>query len=183
MKKTLMVFVAIVIIAYMSGCIESQKPISSFSALVSDSEEIPEESASSALSPASVLESKISESSEEIVKPLNYQVSGKYICNSDIYKAEFFEGYSEAIPAVIFNEDGRCELIVNYMEGLCSVYGTYCVQENQVIVNVNLDGTIFEESGTKYMNDQYVFKIMSNNEIVIDRGYYAVKAGDKFIKS
>ena len=113
---------------------------------------------------------------------LTFNILGKYICSGDYFNSEFFIENPECIPSVTFYDDGNCILFVNYSEGGCNVGGFYTVENNYIKVTLNLNNTIFEEDGVKYMDDLYVFNIKSNDQIIIDRSYYGVEAGDAFIK-
>jgi len=51
-------------------------------------------------------------------------------------------------------------------------------------VKVYLEGTPFNDKyndSRPYMGDEYIFNIIADN-IIINRGFYIVSAGDKFIK-
>jgi hypothetical protein len=144
----------------------------------------------------------------------SFSVYGKFVCASDYFNdGEYFTRFPEDIPAITFQEDGSCELKVNYLQGMAIVFGIYSVEEKQVLVELDLnntfsevyvidnDGNIFvelrpnhivfiasgddpyHEPGTKFMDDQYIFDIVANNHIIIDRGFYVVNAGDSFLKS
>ena len=40
----------------------------------------------------------------------------------------------------------------------------------------------FIEGDRKFMADTYIFSIVSDDEIIIDRGFYAVNDGDPFVR-
>ena len=125
-------------------------------------------------------ESSLSSSSKYDVS--QFDVLGKFYCSNDYYNIEWFENNPESIPSIEFFKDGRCILFVNYFEGTCDISGVYSIEGNKIKVELDFQGTIFEGTGTEYMDDQYVFTIISDNEITIDKGYYTVEAGDPFIR-
>jgi hypothetical protein len=52
-------------------------------------------------------------------------------------------------------------------------------------VKAYLEGTLFDApdmEGYPFMEDEYIFNIIDDNNIIIDKGFYTVDAGDKFIK-
>jgi hypothetical protein len=139
------------------------------------------------------------------VEKNSIKILGKYTCTNDyITNGDSFTVNPDTIPSVTFNEDGSCEVVVNYLEGIATVYGTYSVDNKQVFVSLDLLDTtsevysidengkesvvieknlvVFQEGDTKHMDDRYVFDVIDNNNIVIDRGFYIVGEGDSFIK-
>lgn len=134
-------------------------------------------------------------------------IEGKYICASNYHMQDFSIDYPETIPFISFSKDGSCELFVNYLGGLASVFGSYTIEEDEILVAIDLSSAIsddevfdmhygtsvivekganpnlFQEGDKKYMDDQYVFSIISGDKIIIDRGFYTVNAGDAFLKS
>jgi len=129
----------------------------------------------------------LSKSREEL-KISNFDISGTYICSSDYHSDEFSVIYSDTIPSVSFYDNGICEFIVNYFEGTCIIIGNYTVEGNYVKVSLDFRGTIFEinedpYTGEKYMDDEYIFTIINNNKLIIDRAYYTVEAEDPFVKT
>jgi len=112
-----------------------------------------------------------------------YDILGKYICSNDyINGGEHFERFPEDIPAINFYEDGICEITINYLEGICIASGIYTIEESRIFVAINLDNTIFEGTGAEYIDDQYIFDIINDEQIVIDRDFYLAWAGDSFLK-
>ena len=134
---------------------------------------------------SSKLESDLADvQSDEASDSSKFNINGKYICNNDYFKNEnHFAIFPEDIPAIAFYEDNSCEFNINYMGGITSVYGIYSIEGKQILVTIYLNDTIFEESDIKYIDDKYIFSIRSDNEIIIDKGFYAVNAGDTFVKS
>ena len=124
---------------------------------------------------------KISEDAFDISK---FDVLGTFICSDESFKTEFHKKYPSTIPLIAFYEAGTCHFRINYSEGMFDVSGFYTVESNNIKVKLNLNNTIFMDAktGEKYMDDQYVFTIMNNNKIVIDRECYAVNSGDLFVK-
>ena len=84
---------------------------------------------------------------------------------------------------ISFHENGTCELLVNYQEGSCTLGGNHVVDGSSIFVElINLEDTIFvSEDLISYMPDKYVFTIIDDEHISIDKGYYVVQAGDIFI--
>ncbi len=139
-------------------------------------------------------------------------IIGEYVCTNEyIASGDSFQSAPEAIPSITFIEDGNCEVLVNYLGGIAKVFGTYNIKNDQAIVYLDLMDTLsmdyvlnddpttpeigetevvwlrdqiaFQEGDVKYMPDEYVFDIIDSNEIVIDKGFYIVNAGDSFIKT
>ena len=134
------------------------------------------------------------------------EISGKYICTNDyITSGDYFKTNPDAIPSITFNEDGSCEVVVNYLEGIAIVYGTYTVENEQAFVSLDLMNTtsevhvidkdgkesievrknhiVFQDGEVKYMDDQYVFDIIDGNSIVIDKGFSIAREQDTFLKA
>lgn len=107
-----------------------------------------------------------------------FVIIGKYVCKNQSY-----EGFGEeCTPKMNFYEDGTCRMLVNYFEGVTYVEGEYSVASGKVFVKLNFTDTIFEDSGTKYMDDTYVFSIEDDDHITIDRNVYAVQSKDSFVR-
>ncbi len=105
-----------------------------------------------------------------------FVVIGKYVC-----KSQYCEGLEEeCTPEINFYEDGTCRMFVNYLEGGANIKGEYSVESDKVFVKLDFTNSIFEGSGTKYMDDTYVFSIENDDNITIDRHVYVVNAGDAF---
>ena len=159
MSKRIIVFIAVLLILIagilLSGCREDN-----FQSDRPDSSEVP----------------------ESVSNIPEFNIIGKYICDNDYHKDEFFIENPESIPYITFNNDGSCKLLVNYLEGGCYMNGSYNIEDNQILVKLDFSGTIFEGTGTEYMDDEHVFTIISNDKIIIDKGFYTVNARDFFIK-
>ena len=115
----------------------------------------------------------------------NFSIIGKYICDNDDFKEEPFIEYSDYIPAVTFYNNKICNLLVYYGDGKVDVSCSYDIKENMIQVKLNLSGTFFDapnEEGYPFLNDFYIFNIVDNNHIVIDKGFYTVDDGDAFVK-
>ena len=111
------------------------------------------------------------------------QYLGEYKCSNDYFAQEFFLRVPEAVPSITFKEDNLCELVINYFEGLCTVYGRYTFEEDKVLVEVDLEGTIFKEGGKNYIPTEYVFNIVDSYHIIVDKSFSGgVISGDVFIK-
>jgi len=67
---------------------------------------------------------------------------------------------------------------------LCNVKGTYSVEGNFIIVILDFEGTVFidNENAETYIPVQHIFEIVHDDEIVIDKDFYIVSAGDSFIR-
>jgi len=136
--------------------------------------------------------------------PVDFQIVGRYVCSSDYFSYNYFVNFPNHIPTIIFHEDGTCELVVNYFGGVVTVFGVYRIDNDVIFVDLNLNDTIsevhvikdgeafvelrpnfivFEEGDVKYMDDHYAFSIINNDKIVIDRGFFAVNAGDVFVRA
>ena len=114
-----------------------------------------------------------------------FNITGEYICDSIYFDDDFFAEKPENVSKITFNNNGFCKLRVNYLGGISDVDCSYEVKQDFVKVKVHLEKSILsgtDERGNVYMNDEYIFSIINNNEIVIDKGFYAVKANDSFIK-
>lgn len=107
-------------------------------------------------------------------------VYGKYVCAGDKFSEDHFVRFPEDIPYITFRKNGSCEVSVNYMEGLCVITGAFSVEGNQIFVELNFNGTMYEGTGTEYMDDKYVYSNVGSGQIIIDRDCYFVIAGDKF---
>lgn len=116
------------------------------------------------------------------IKP-EYNIIGEYICQGEIYD-QFKEEAYEYIPSINFYEDGSCRLRVYYIGGVSNVEGVYYIDENRIYVKVDLLYTNFQDSvtGENYMDDEYVFTIIDEDYLVIDRGFYVVNAEDPFVR-
>ena len=110
-------------------------------------------------------------------------LSGKYICDSDYHKDDFFKEYPESTPYILFRKNGTCEVFVNYLEGGCIMQGVYAEAGKEIVVNLDFAGTIFEGTGTEYMDDRYTFTVIHEDKMVIDKGFYTVAPGDAFVKT
>ena len=105
---------------------------------------------------------------------------GRYVCTNDYIESsrDFFDYYPEYIPSITLNEDGSCELLVNYLEGIYIAHGTYRIEDKQVIVDMEADAIAAVQ-----LDSQYIFEIVDENHIIIDRGFSVAESGDSFFKS
>ena len=111
------------------------------------------------------------------------QIWGEFICSNDYFDTgEYFKNFPESIPAITFYQNGRCDLTVNYFEGVSNVSGTYRVEYDRILVDVDLKDTVFKEEDIRYMENQYIFKIINQEQLIIERGFYAVSDTDYFLK-
>ena len=132
-----------------------------------------------------VIETESEESSEGTINMPDFSIYGKYICSSDYFSVEFFlEKHSEAVPFIYFNEDGKCIFRINYLGGVCEVNGFYNIEKDLIYVDLHFDGTVFidKETAETYIPTEYIFSIVSNDEIVIGDDCYGVRAGDSFLR-
>jgi len=115
---------------------------------------------------------------------VDYSIDDKYACTNDYFEADFFIQHPEAVPFIDFVEDGKCIFGINYSGGFCDVNGTYSIEDDRIYVELDFKGTIFidNETAATYTFTQYVFSIVSDDEIVIDKDCYGVRAGDSFIR-
>jgi|GEM_PF-1236429 len=112
-----------------------------------------------------------------------FNALGTFICASDSFETEFHKKYPSTIPLIAFYSADTCHVRVNYGEGMCDVAGFYTIEGENINVKLDFRDTIFEGIGTEYMDNQYVFSIVSNKQIVIDRDCYTVNQGDCFVKT
>jgi hypothetical protein len=113
-----------------------------------------------------------------------FAIEGKYVCSNDyISNGEHFERFPEDIPSITFYEDENCEVVINYLEGICFMQGTYTIENDQVFVTLSFEGTTFEGTGSDYIDSQYTFSILTNDRITIDKNLYIAREGDPFIKA
>ena len=115
---------------------------------------------------------------------VNFDIFGEYICFDDYYVSEDYVYKPAIMGSVTFYDGNRCQFFVNYLEGESDVEGTYSINGNTIYVKLDIENSFFKgidpHTGEKYMDDQYVFTIVSNDEIIINNGFYAVNAGDSF---
>ena len=119
-------------------------------------------------------------SEPEPIKSSERYISDTYTCSSDYFST------LSTTPSICFNKNGDCVISVNYSGGICNMEGKYYIQGDKIYVKLSFDNTIFEDTGNEYtdldyMSNKYVFSIVNDTEIVINRGCYAVKAGDGFV--
>lgn len=103
------------------------------------------------------------------------EIVGKYICSSDYFSNDYFIEYPECIPYIVFYDNGACEVLINYLEGIVTFSGDYHIQDTIVKVQFEFKGSIFEGD-----NDEYCFSILDENCIRIEQDCYTVQAGDLF---
>lgn len=118
-------------------------------------------------------------------KLYEFNIIGKYICSNDYWKDDFFIKNPQKVPFILFESNNKCSILVNYLGGLENVKCSYSKEKDTVKVKVDLKGTPFDgtyNDGRPYMEDEYIFNIIDDNNIVIDKGFYTVNAGDYFIK-
>ena len=130
-----------------------------------------------------VIEADPDVNSEGTIVMPDFCIFGKYICDSDYYNTDFFlEQHSEAVPFIDFYEDGKCIFRINYSEGVYDVNGIYDIEKDLIYVELNFDDTVFidRETAEIYIPTEYIFSIVSNDEIVIGDYCYGVRAGDSF---
>ncbi len=111
-------------------------------------------------------------------------IQGTYTCTSEYWNASS----STSVPYIHFDEDGSCLMFINYFEGGCNMEGEYRIENDSIYVKLDFSNTIFEDTGDEYtdcefMSNEYIFKIVSDSKLIINRGCYAVNEGDAFIKT
>ena len=119
---------------------------------------------------------------DEQAETYDFNITGKFLCSSDYHKQP-----NTSVPSIAFSGDGHCILSFNYYEGGCDMQGKYRMDGDKIYVYLNFDNTIFEDSGTEYrdldyMSDNYIFTIVNDNELMINRGCYSVNANDSFVR-
>lgn len=83
----------------------------------------------------------------------------------------------EYAPQVSFFKDGRYEMVVNYLHGMCTLYGTYYVEGDTVYAQI----TNWNNSPVEgFMPSEFDFTIIDSNNIMLNQGYYGVSPGDTF---
>ena len=121
-------------------------------------------------------------SADTSTKKSEYNIIGEYICKGEIYD-QFKEEAYEYIPSINFYEDGSCRLWVYYIGVVTGIRGIYNINENKIYVHLDFDRTVFENSGDQYMDDEYIFTITEEDQLIIDRGFYVVNAEDLFVRT
>ena len=130
----------------------------------------------------------VSEADPEILMGMPpYDVSGKYVCSSELYNTdiEFFAQRPELLPFITFYEDGKCIFGINYAGDFCDVNGIYSIEGgDSVIIDLDFENTVFIDTETSetYIPMQYTFKIVNDDEIIIDKDCYGVHAEDSFFR-
>lgn len=116
-----------------------------------------------------------------------YNIIGEYTCMNDFYdQYKDRPDYDEYIPSISFYEDGMCRFRVYYIGGVTNLNGVYKIEEDSITVNLDMKNTIMEspaDGSIQYMDDQYVFKIADEDNLIIDRECYIVNADDLFVKT
>ena len=174
MKKINGLLFLLLIIIAITGCGQSiSEPI------VEDSPEIPPIT-------NNVPNSSLNDVQEGFDNSPRHNILGKYICSNDQYDDEFYIKKPNTVPFIVFKDDWKCILGINYAEGFSIVNGVFDkIEENQIYVELYLEGSLFidNETGEEYIPTQYIFSIASDKEIIIDKDCYGVHAGDSFVKS
>lgn len=121
---------------------------------------------------------------------------GKYLATSKFFEQDSFVNYPEYITWIKFENDNKCIFHIYYIGGVHDTNGTYEIDGETVKVKLDLTGTPFD-GGTyyqqeyiPYMDDEYYFRIVDNDHIVIgpapgsyDGGdCYVVDSGDTFVR-
>ena len=145
---------------------------------------IDSQSSTDASTGTGVSSSELSTSSSS--KP-EFKILGQYVCDSDYHRDDFNVQHPESVPFITFRDDGNCSLYVNYLNGCEYVHGTYSIENDRIQVELDFHGTYFEgkidpATGGPWMDNHYVFQIIDDNQIIIDREFYTVNAGDTFVR-
>lgn len=113
----------------------------------------------------------------EITTEPEYDIIGKYVCSSDYYNDS-----SWAIPYIKFLKEGHCMLFVD-QEGGREIWGQYKIEENRIYVS-ELRFRYLEmiDEVRDNMEHEYVFTIVDEDHLTIDRGFFNVQAGDTFVR-
>ncbi len=118
------------------------------------------------------------------------QIIGKYTCVSD-YCNENLKDRPDYLPAITFNNNDTCEMLVNYIGGSTLLPGVYTIEDNKIFVEVDPSGTpvggIDKATDQPYMDDKYVFEIIDYDHLTFypaEGSYYndcyVVRSGDPF---
>lgn len=96
---------------------------------------------------------------------------GTYMSLNDIFTDPGFA------PQVSFYSDGRYEMVVNYLHGLCTIYGTHYVEGDMIYAEI----TNWNNSPVEgFMPGMFDFNIIDSNNVTINQGYYGISPGDTF---
>jgi len=118
----------------------------------------------------------------ETTPTLEFSIEGTYICTGDYYNNnEFFLTFPEYIPHITFYKDGTCKIRAFYNEGLRELIGGYSVNKNSIFVKLDSQEQ-FAPEDWREMDDEFVFEIINNDEITIDRQFYMVAEGTSFTR-
>ena len=111
-------------------------------------------------------------------------IVGEYLCANEYYADYNFRDDCDDKLNVVFDADGRCSMRIHYIEGACTVYGTYTMESDKIHTEMNYDMTVMHdtESGENSIADDFVFTVGEDGSLTVDKGYYTVNAGDRFIK-
>ena len=161
MKK---IFVALFLMFFISGCAGNETSIPV---------DLTEPSAEVSDTPAT---------SSDTSPTQEFNIEGTYICTGDFYSDnESFISFPESIPHVTFYENGTCKIRADYYEGLRELIGDYSVDGDCVFVKLDSQ-ELFSPEDWVEMDNEFVFNIINDDKITIDRQFYMVAAGDPFTR-
>lgn len=107
---------------------------------------------------------------------------GKYICSSFYYDEAYTASHMNTIPSILLLKDGICSIYVDH-EGGRKIRGSYRIEGDKIYVS-ELRFSLMQEDPLKaYMDEEYVFTIVDEDHLTIDKGFYNVQAGDTFVRS
>ncbi len=121
------------------------------------------------------------------------RIIGKYTWVSESCQKALKDN-PEYLPAITFNNDDTCEMLVYYFGGSTLFSGIYMIDDNKIFVDLDLEseGSGFEgtipNTDQPYMDDKYVFEIIDYDHITIgpaegayhNGNCYVVRSGDPF---
>lgn len=111
-------------------------------------------------------------------------IVGEYLCANEYYSDYNFRDDCDDKLNVVFDAAGHCSMRIHYIEGACTVYGTYTMESDKIHTEMNYDMTVMQdtESGENSIDNDFVFTVGEDGSLAVDKGYYTVNAGDRFIK-
>lgn len=112
-----------------------------------------------------------------------HNVLGRYICSSAYYDDAYIAVHIEEIPSIMFLKDSRCSFYVDQKGGE-EVWGKYRIEGDKIYVSeLRFFPTDEPDPVRDNMDKEYVFTIVDEDHLTIDKGFYNVQAGDTFVRS
>lgn len=113
------------------------------------------------------------------------EIAGEYLCSNEYYSDYNFRDDTTDRLNVIFDMNHGCSMRIHYFEGACTVYGNYTLNSDKICADFDYDMTVMQDvkTGLAFIDSQFVFTVCEDGSIYIDKGFYTVAAGDKFVKA